>query len=255
MTVALQPHSDEVIEEHYTNLASKYDEFLKYSPDFIRRMTVKMIDKLGVGPDDRFVDLGGGTGIYSADILNQIDFHESILLVDPFEEMLAQAPDHPKLTLIKMDALSFSARQGVYDKILIKETIHHIRDRRTLFRNLFERLTPGGRLLLVHVPPEIDYPLFEAAIERSRRWHADPLGLIDDLEGVGFAVDRDRLDYPHRLPKEIYIRMVKGCYMSLLTSFTEDELLAGLAEMAAKYRDQDILSFVDRFDFITGSKP
>ncbi|HSS66480.1 MAG TPA: SAM-dependent methyltransferase, partial [Gammaproteobacteria bacterium] len=102
--------------------------------------------------------------------------------------------------------------------------------------------------------PEIDYPLFRKALERSRSWHADPSALVRALEAAGFAVERDTLEYRHALPKETYFSMVAGRYMSLLTSFSDEELEAGLAEMTETYADRDILEYTDRFDFITGVK-
>jgi hypothetical protein len=58
----------------------------------------------------------------------------------------------------------------------------------------------------------------------------------------------------HAIPKEHYFRMVEGRYMSLLSSFADHELRAGLAEMAERYADRKILAFTDRFDFITAIK-
>lgn len=254
MATALAPHAETLLERHYTRLAGNYDLFLKYSPDFIRRMTEKMIDKLRLMPADRFVDLGGGTGIYSVDILEQVALETPVLLVDPFEEMLAQAPDHPKLETLRDDALGFSERPLDYDKVLIKEAIHHVDEKRRLFENLYRRLSSGGRVLLVHIPPEIDYPLFRQALERSRSWHADPAALVRALEAAGFAVERDALEYRHALPKETYFSMVAGRYMSLLTSFTDAELEAGLTEMTKTYADREVLEYTDRFDFISGVK-
>jgi ubiquinone/menaquinone biosynthesis C-methylase UbiE len=244
----------DVVQRHYRNLAEKYDFFLSYSPEFVRHMTGRMIEKLQLEADDRFVDLGGGTGIYSADILEQVPLRHPILLVDPFEEMLARAPDDPRLCRVHADALGFAARQGTYDKVLMKEAVHHVSDRARLFEDLFARLAPGGRLLLVHIPPRIDYPLFRAALERSLCWHADPDALAALLEEAGFAVERDVFEHRHLLTRETYFGMVRGRYMSLLSSFTDEEVEAGLAEMADTYAGRDLLVFSDRFDFITGVK-
>lgn len=244
----------DVVQRHYRNLAEKYDFFLSYSPEFVRHMTGKMIEKLQLGPDDRFVDLGGGTGIYSADILQQIPLRHPLLLVDPFEEMLARAPDYPRLRRVHADALAFAAREGTYDKVLMKEAVHHVEDRARLFEDLSARLAPGGRLLLVHIPPRIDYPLFRAALERSLHWHADPDELVRLLEQAGFTVDRDVFEHRHLLTRETYFRMVRSRYMSLLSSFTDDEIETGLNEMADTYAGRDLLEFSDRFDFITATK-
>ncbi len=91
------PASSEVLDEHYRNLADDYDEFLHYSDDFVRTLTAKMIDHLDLGEEDRLADIGCGTGIYSVDILEQVDLKQPILGVDPYPEMLAAIPDEANI--------------------------------------------------------------------------------------------------------------------------------------------------------------
>ncbi|QBQ54917.1 class I SAM-dependent methyltransferase [Nitrosococcus wardiae] len=244
----------DVIHTHYQRLAERYDSFLYYSPDFVRQLTSKMVDKLALNQDDILVDLGCGTGIYSLDILEQVSLKNPVIGVDPFPEMLAQIPEEAPIKRVAEDALEFSNRPGTYNKILVKETIHHIDDRQTLFRNLYQRLAPGGILLLVHVPPNVEYPLFNKALERCLNWHANPDELVSLLENETFQVERETLVYRHTIPKEKYFEMVANCYMSVLSSFEEEELKAGLQEMESTYADQEILEFNDRFDFITAKK-
>ncbi|ADE15776.1 Methyltransferase type 11 [Nitrosococcus halophilus Nc 4] len=244
----------DVIQTHYQRLAERYDNFLYYSPDFVRQLTSKMIEKLALNQDDVLVDLGCGTGIYSLDILEQVPLKNPVIGVDPFPEMLAQIPEEAPIERVAEDALDFSARPGTYNKILIKETIHHIDDRKALFKNFYQRLAPEGILLLVHVPPNVEYPLFSKALERCLNWHANPDELVSLLEDETFQVERDTLVYRHSLPKEKYFEMVASCYMSVLSSFEEEELKAGLQEMESTYADREILEFNDRFDFITAKK-
>lgn len=245
---------EKVIEKHYRHLADNYDDFLVYSDDFVRSLSSKMVAKLRLARHDRLIDLGGGTGIFAKDILRQVALEHPITLVDPFDEMLAHARDYPGLEGVCMDALEFSEQPMRYDKVLIKEAVHHVGDRARLFRNLYANLSERGVLLLVHVPPRLDYPLFDRALERSLSWHADPDELVRLLGDAGFEVERDALDYPQVIPKEKYFRMVEGRYMSLLTSFSDDELEAGLAEMAERYADRDVLEYTDHFDYLTASK-
>lgn len=245
----------EVVRGHYQRLAGKYDEFLHYSDDFVRWHTSRMIECLQLGPDDALVDLGGGTGMYTLDILDQVSVRTPVVVVDPFPEMLACIPDDANVERVPADALAFSEEPRRYDKVLVKEAIHHVEERERLFANLYRRLPPGGRVLLVHVPPELDYPLFQAALERSRTWHANPDELEAALRASGFEVERERRVYRHRLPKELYLRMVQDRYMSLLSSFPEDELARGLEEMRRAYDGTEVLEFDDRFDYLTGVKP
>ncbi|NKE69253.1 class I SAM-dependent methyltransferase [Candidatus Manganitrophus noduliformans] len=244
----------DVVQIHYRRLAQKYDGFLYYSPGFVRALTEKMIDKLRLRESDTFVDLGCGTGMYSLDILKQVPLKNKIIGVDPFAEMLAQIPQEAPMERHPLDAVVFSERPGSYDKVLIKETVHHIQDKERLFRNLHQRLTPGGILLLVHVPPKVQYPLFQKALQKCERWHADPDDLVRLLGEAGFRVERDALDYPHAIPKEKYFQMVESCYMSVLSSFSKEEIQEGLAEMEKRYADRTVLEFTDHFDYIAGVK-
>jgi SAM-dependent methyltransferase len=243
-----------VVETHYRRLAQQYETFLYYSPDFVRRLTAKVIALLRLHETDTLVDLGCGTGMYSLDILKQVKLRHPILGVDPFAEMLNQMPEDAPIVRLPMDAVEFSERPGSYDKVLIKETIHHLQDKERLFRNLHQRLSPGGILLLVHVPPKVQYPLFERALRRCEQWHADPDVLVRLLAQAGFHVERDALDYRHAIPKDKYFCMVEACYMSVLSSFSQDEIREGLVEMDRTYADRLILEFTDHFDYIAALK-
>src|SRR5690606_24161955 len=136
----------------------------------------------------------------------------------------------------------------------MKEAVHHVEDQPAMFANLHGRLSPGGRLLLVHVPPQLDYLLFETALQRSLTWHADPRREVELLREAGFAVERDRLDYRTDIPKPACCRIVAGRYMSPLSTYSDDELQAGLAEMAERYADRMLLELTDRIDYITANK-
>lgn len=249
-----RPDSSHVLDEHYRSLADDYDEFLYYSPGFVRKLTTRMIDHLRLDEGDRFADIGCGTGIYSLDILEQVDLEQPILGVDPYPEMLAAIPDQAHIEPIATTALEFSRQDRSYDKVLIKEGIHHVRERPEFFSNVHARLPDGGRMLLVHVPPDVDYPLFEAALERCLNWHADPDELATQLAAAGFEVERDAVDIQHDLPTSHYLKMVEHCYMSVLTSFEPEELEAGLEEMRGRYGHLDSLQFVDHFDYLVAIK-
>ncbi len=244
----------EVIDEHYERIAERYSEYLSYSGGFVPALVAKMIDMLQLSENDVFVDLGGGTGIYTAAILEQVKLRRPVVLVDFSADMLDHVPDDLPVEKVHMDALTFSEQPRRYDKVLIKETVHHVDDRQTLFQNLYERIEPDGALLLVHVPPDIDYPLFEAARKRALRWHADPDELERLLGEAGFRVERDAVDWPHSIPKQRYFEMVASQYMSVLSSFNQDEIAAGLREMEETHAEAEVLEFTDHFDYIVGYK-
>lgn len=246
-------HQD-VVQEHYRRLGTDYDRFLLYSPAFVRTLTTKMVEMLDLHEDDRLVDLGAGTGMYSLDILEQVSLRAPVLAVEPFEEMLRNIPESPRLDRVALDAALFAREPREYSKVLMKEMIHHIDEKEAFFSNLRDHLVGDGRMLLVHVPPRLDYPLFRRALERCENWHADPDELVRILEKVGFEVQRDALDYPQAIPKDHYFRMVRGQYMSVLSSFSADEIEEGLSEMESTYADRETLEFNDHFDYIVATR-
>jgi len=243
-----------VIERHYNNLANKYDDYLLYSPDFVRHLTAKMVRHLDLDGKDVLADIGCGTAMYSRDIVRQVPLEQPILGVDPYQSMLDQIPDGAPVTPICQDALAFSRSDHRFDKALMKETVHHVEDRPEFFHNVHRQLSDRGRFLLVHVPPRLDYPLFQRALERCLKWHADPDDLEREMQGAGFTVKRDAVDWPHRVPRPKYFEMVRNCYMSVLTSFDPEEIEEGLREMESRYGDRELLEFNDHFDYVLGVK-
>ena len=245
---------DNHTQNHYQKIANIYDSLWSYSPDYIQFLTKNIIEHLQLNSTDILVDIGCGTGIYSKEIINQIQLQQPILCVDPAVEMLAKIPANSCLKPIAMDGVEFSEKPGTYDRIFLKEAIHHIEEKSLLFHNLWQRLTPGGIFLLLLLPPTIDYPLFEKALQLYEKTQPHYQDMTKLLQQVGFLVDVDLVEYPLELPKQKYFQLVENRYMSLLSRFDDAELSAGLKEMEAKYQNESVLKFSDRMVFITAIK-
>ena len=226
--------TEEFLDKHYKYLAEDYNDFLYYSPEFDRTLTSKMIEKLEFHKADTFVHLGCGTGMYLLDIIKHVELRK-VIGFDLYPEMLKENPKNGKICTVASD------------KILIKEATHHINEKEELFNCLFKRLRKGGTLLLVHVPPELEYPLFQKALDHCKKWYANPDELSGQLKNTGFRVEHDFILYDHSIPKDKYFTMVRNRYMSVLTSMDEHEIEAGLMEMERKYQGQEALQFADRF--------
>jgi len=244
------------VQKHYDKLAEIYNDLWFYSDDFVLFLTERIVSSLAVEPADRLVDLGCGTGIYAKKILQMKELDQLILGIDPSLNMLKQVKKEKGIVAIKDDAVSFSARSLTYDKVLIKEVIHHV-DPSTwpeLFVNLYNHISAAGRLLLLMLPPTINYPLFDAAITRYEKKQPHYSAVASSFREAGFETSISMVDYPLSISRDRYVAMVRNRYMSLLSDFTDKEIEQGAQEIEERYNDKEILEFQDRFVFILGRK-
>lgn len=241
-------------QKHYQKIGNIYDDLWSYSEDYLRFMGLKIIEYLHLTSTDSLVDLGCGTGLFTQSISKQIQLNNPIICVDPSQEMLSQIPLTPQYQIKAADAITFVSETSGYNKVYMKEAIHHIDDQELLFSSLFQSLNSSGVFLLILLPPTIEYPLFNKALERYERGQPNYNNLASLLEKVGFNVSVDIVEYIQSIPKTKYLKMVENRYMSLLSFFDDQQLQEGLAEISAKYAQQSILEFPDRFVFITANK-
>ncbi|MDJ0678738.1 MAG: class I SAM-dependent methyltransferase [Xenococcaceae cyanobacterium MO_167.B52] len=242
------------IQKHYSNIAHNYDALWTYNPDFIKFVAKNIIEKLELQVNDKLVDLGCGTGLFTKGICKQMQLKYPILCVDSSSEMLKQIPVNHSYEPIFMDAVEFSSKANNLDKILLKEMIHHVPDKNKLIANLFNSLNPGGIFLLILLPPTIEYPLFELAKKTYEEVQPHYKTIETIFKDVGFKTEVSFVSYPLSIDKVRYFSMVKNRYMSLLSRFTDGEIQEGLEEMSAKYLSQSTLDFNDTFVFMVGKK-
>ncbi|MEM9541147.1 MAG: methyltransferase domain-containing protein [Cyanobacteria bacterium P01_E01_bin.42] len=240
------------VTEHYRNLSNNYDELWSYSPEFITAMAQAICDRLQAKTSDRIVDLGGGTGLYTKAIDRLLQPDRKIICVDPSREML-DCVNSERIETRCQDAVIFTEELGEYNKVVMKEAIHHIPEKERLFANLYRQLPTGGIFLLLLLPPTIEYPLFTTALQRYEKGQPNYRDLEEQLKNAGFQIATDLVDFPVAIDRDRYLNMVKMRYMSLFRHFTDEEIARGIEEIKEKYPDT-ILKFNDRFVFITASK-
>jgi ubiquinone/menaquinone biosynthesis C-methylase UbiE len=238
---------------HYDRLAPVYDQNWAYSPDFLEWMSGCILARLQVNDGDRVLDVGCGTGLYARRLAERTG---SVVCVDPSARMLEQLPSDPRLVAVQApaeDLASGSVPLPVdrFEAILVKEAIHHVTDRAEVIAGLTRLLTSGGRLLVVMLPTSIDYPLFQAAHDRFRELQPDPQAIAAAMGDAGLAVELSYDEFPLVFPTERYLTMVRDRYLSLLSTFDDEEVTAGIEEIRHRYRDERV-EFRDRFAFVLG---
>lgn len=244
--------------EHYDRLASTYDQTWGYRPDYVAWMNDRILTRLRLDPGDHVADIGAGTGLFLRKLSEQVNTQSPIVCIDPSQAMLDQLPDD--LNVLPVCALAedvAAARVGLpYDKldaITIKETVHHFTDMATTVGGLADWLVAGGRMLVVSLPPWPSYPLFHAARERFAANQPEPEDVAAAMRDAGLHVDLEHEEYPVTVKRDRYFNLVRNRWMSVLSTFSDEELEAGLEEMAAAYPEPE-LTFPDRFAFVLGRR-
>ena len=240
--------------DHYTNLAAHYDEYYRYSDDYINYFTNKIVEDLPIKDSETIVEMGSGTGIFAKEILKKSPSIQMIC-VDNNALMLNRNKDE-RIKQVCQDAVDFSRESIVYDRIYMKEFIHHVHsnDRLPLFKDIYLQLKSDGSILILIEPKRLNYPLFDEALRRFENRQPSRLEIINDLESAGFSTSFSVISYPINLEKQKYTEMVRNRYMSVLESFTDDELENGITSINNSHKD-DAVEYLEIFYSIRGVEP
>ena len=88
---------------------------------------------------------------------------------------------------------------------------------------------------------------------RFERKQPSRLEIITSLQLAGFTTSFSVISYPIILSKTKYIEMVRNRYMSVLETFTDEELENGIRSIQESQRNEE-LEFLETFYSIKGVK-
>lgn len=245
--------------EHYSRAAERYDDNWEHTAAYVQWMNERIAECLTVGPGDRIADIGSGTGLFLKGLLPDIDPARPILCLDPSQAMLTQLPDDDRLRPVCASAEDIAAGRvdlpyGELDAILMKEAIHHVEDIPGTLLGLSGRLAPGGRILVITLPPRLDYPLFDAALDRFAARQPEPADIARAMADAGLSVSQSLREFEASVEPGHYRDLVGKRWMSVLATFSDSELADGLEEMRRKHSGLTQLRYLDRFAFILGRR-
>ena len=111
----------------------------------------QVLQRLALSGSERVVDAGCGTGRLTAELLELVP-EGRVIAIDRSANMLAEAASlltprfGDRVSFIQADIQTFRLDEPV-DAIFSTATFHWVLDHPTLFRNLYDSLRPGGRLV------------------------------------------------------------------------------------------------------------
>jgi ubiquinone/menaquinone biosynthesis C-methylase UbiE len=125
--------------DHFNLIAPIYERVISHiNLDMLRSL-------LNLPTDGRLLDVGGGTGRVSTLLADSV---KQLILVDLSRGMLLQAKNKNALqpTIARAEQLAFPSKS--FDRILMVDSFHHIRDQQGTVVELMRILKPGGRIVL-----------------------------------------------------------------------------------------------------------
>lgn len=242
-----------IVNSHYDRIAKNFNKSWNFSNEY-KEWAVKKIDYyLELKENDIFVDIGGGTGTFT-NMIFQYCTPKKAYCVEPEKKMCEIAKEHVDIKIVCSNALSFINNiKYKFNKILLKEVIHHIDDRDKLWSDIYRRIGKNGIILIYTRPRKIHFPLFEKAKQEFYKNQPGYKMLVSELKKNGFKVNVNTESFTFTLQKQEWHDMIKAKFMSDLSIFSTKEILRGINEIERKYHT-DTYEIKDEIIFISAYK-
>jgi len=105
----------------------------------------KVIELLALPAEGTLLDAGGGTGRFASHMLPLVNH---VVLSDLSFSMLREAKAKPISLVVQASSRRLPFREGVFDRILVVDAMHHFDDQPGVIKDLMRVLKPNGRLLI-----------------------------------------------------------------------------------------------------------
>lgn len=124
---------------HFDFIAPVYDQVIS-PPD-----PERLLKLAGLPISGRLLDVGGGTGRISYALRKWVT---GIVVADSSFGMLEQAKKKSGLSIVCVNAEELSFPSESFERVIMVDALHHVRDYRATAEELWRLVRPGGRIII-----------------------------------------------------------------------------------------------------------
>jgi ubiquinone/menaquinone biosynthesis C-methylase UbiE len=132
--------------DHFTFIAPYYDRI------FGQPGADDLIGYLEPGPGQQVLDVGGGTGRIAEQLIGLV---RNVCVLDSSAGMVIEG-QRKGICVTQGEAEALPYADGVFDRVMMVDAFHHLRDQSWAAGELMRVLAPGGRAVIEE--PDITYP-------------------------------------------------------------------------------------------------
>jgi ubiquinone/menaquinone biosynthesis C-methylase UbiE len=176
--------------DHFELLAPYYDRIFQ-GGRFLRRDLERLMAYVGPEPGHRLLDIGGGTGRIAQHFCGRV---AQVCVLDPSPGMLREG-QRKGICITRGESEDLPFAGAVFDRIILVDAFHHLRDQERAAREIVRVLAPGGRLVIQE--PDIAHWAVKLValgekvlLMRSRFYAPEEIGAILSSAGDRVAATR-----------------------------------------------------------------
>ena len=124
--------------DHFSLVAPFYDRIFQL-PDIDL-----LLSHVAPAPHHKLLDVGGGTGRVAQHFVGHV---AQVCILDPNPHMLLQG-QRKGICITRGQAEELPFASHTFDRVIMVDAFHHLRDQELALRDLLRVLKPGGRLVI-----------------------------------------------------------------------------------------------------------
>lgn len=235
----------------YDSISRSYDVGRAAKPEMVK----KLIRVLQVDKNSHLLDLGCGTGNYTAELQKAA---RSVIGIDISKGMIEQAKaKFPHLQFLCCDVTHLPFDSETFDGAFAIQVLHHVKDKETFLREAYRVLHKGGHMAIdtcTHKQMQACwyYYYFPQGLEKDLARIPDSKEITSMLEkarfsDIGIEISYVDVSVDHNMPK----RYLDKNYRNSISTFallSDEEIDVGCEKIKSDIASGNIENVIQKFE-------